>query len=736
MFVCEGQFEDGIQRIVRSFLDDLGRTNQRGAWVSGFFGSGKSHLLKMLCHLWRDTAFENGASARSLITSMPEELRALLRELDIAGRRAGGLLAAAGSLPGGTTDTVRLTVLGIILRATGLPEHYAQARFCLWLHAQGHFDAVRTAVEAAGRSFEQELNDLYVSGPIARALIACDPAFAAGEADARQLVKAQFPPPVTDITTADFLRTARDALTRVSDRDSLPCTLVVLDEVQQYIGDSNDRATLVTEVAEAVQKQLDSRVMVVGAGQSALTDVPLLQKLMDRFTIRIPLSDADVETVTRKVLLQKKPAAVAEVRSLLDRHGGAVSRQLQGTRVGETAGDRATIVDDYPLLPVRRRFWEECFRQIDAAGTSSQLRSQLRIIHDAVAKLSDKPLGALVAGDELYEALAPDMVDTGVLLREINERIIGVGGSHGVLARRVCGLVFLIGKLAREEGADTGVRATGDHIADLIVDDLAADSGALRDQVGAALDRLVGDGILMQVSGEYRLQTRQGSEWDREFRNRRTRLNNDAAAVQFKRDQFLHGAVDEVVRGLRVVQGAAREPRRFAVHREAAPPAVDGSAIPVWIRDGWATSEKEVTGGGAGGGRRRPHRLHLHPPSIGGRGATLDRRGGRGAADTRCARQPDRPGRPGSAPQHGEPARPRRGRTRRADPGYRRQCQGLPGRRQRGPAFVAGGAHQSGERRFSCAVAPPVRGGRQRRVAGCHQAGARGCRPPVPADGA
>ena len=64
-FVCEGQYADGLQKIIRSFIDNLGRTNQRGAWVSGFFGSGKSHLLKMLCHLWQDTKFSDGASARS-----------------------------------------------------------------------------------------------------------------------------------------------------------------------------------------------------------------------------------------------------------------------------------------------------------------------------------------------------------------------------------------------------------------------------------------------------------------------------------------------------------------------------------------------------------------------------------------------------------------------------------------------------------------------------------------------
>ena len=612
-FVCEGQYADGIQKIIRSFIDNLGRTNQRGAWVNGFFGSGKSHLLKMLCHLWQNTEFSDGATARSLVPSIPEELNALLRELDVAGKRAGGLLAAAGSLPSGTTDHVRITILSILLRATGLPEQYPQACFCLWLHLQGHFDAVKSAIEAAGKSFDRELNNLYVSGPIARAVIGCAPAFASGEAEAKQLLKAQFPPQTSDITTQEFLRAAKDALGLVSQNDRLPCTLIVLDEVQQYIGESNDRSVLVTEVAEAVQKQFDSHVMIVGAGQSALTDVPLLQKLMDRFTIRVPLSDVEVETVTRKVLLQKKSSAIGEVRALLEKHGGEISRQLQGTRIGETTKDRAVIVDDYPLLPVRRRFWEECFRQIDAAGTSSQLRSQLRIIHDVVTKLSSRPVGAVVSADELFDALAPEMVNTGVLLREINERIIQVGNTDGPIAQRICGLVFLIGKLTREAGADTGVRASKDHIADLIIDDLAADNGKLRNEVETTLKKLTDDGVLMLVGDEYRLQTREGSEWDREFRNRQTRLNNDDAAIQFKRDQFLYSEIDKIIRSLRVVHGVAKVPRQFLIHREPTPPTVDGSGIPVWIRDGWSASEKDVIDAARSAGPSSPT-IHVFIP--------------------------------------------------------------------------------------------------------------------------
>lgn len=78
---------------------------------------------------------------------MPDDLRELLRELDTAGKRAGGLLAAAGALPSGTTDHVRLTILSVLLRGVGLPDQYPQAQFCLWLHDQGWFEKVKGAVQ-------------------------------------------------------------------------------------------------------------------------------------------------------------------------------------------------------------------------------------------------------------------------------------------------------------------------------------------------------------------------------------------------------------------------------------------------------------------------------------------------------------------------------------------------------------------------------------------------------------
>ena len=593
-FVCEGQYASAIERILQSYLTALDRPRQDAAWVSGFFGSGKSHLLKMLGHLWVDTEFPDGSTARSLVRGLSGEIPALLRELDGKAKRVGKpAFAAAGTLPAGSGEYVRMTVLSVILRACGLPEQYPQAQFCFWLREQGWLDKVRGAVESAGKDWQRELNNLYVSGLIAAQLLECDPNLAADEREMRKVLRERFPNPASDITTPEFLAAVRSALAPDGD---LPLTILVLDEVQQYIGDSRDRVNTINEITEAVQTQLDSRVMLVASGQASLSGTPLLQWLRDRFRIPVQLSDADVEAVTRKVLLQKKPSAVDPIREMLERNSGEISKQLNGTRLAERTEDRNIIIEDYPLLPTRRRFWEECFRVIDAAGTHSQLRSQLRILHEALERISEESLGAVIPGDALFEVIAPDMVNTGVLLNEIHRRIsqLDDGTDIGRLRKRICGLVFLINKLPRDAGVDTGVRATSAHVADLLVSDLEADSGPLRKQVGEQLEDLAASGTLMKVGEEYRLQTSEGAEWDRAFRERQAAIRQQDSELALKRDQLLATQVQQVVGGIRLVHGEAKVKRTLHLQAGSEAPDVAGDQIVIWMRDAWSAAQKEV----------------------------------------------------------------------------------------------------------------------------------------------
>ena len=613
-FVCDGQFGDALQRILDRYLANLGTPKQDSAWVSGFFGSGKSHLLKMLTHLWVNTPFPDGTTARGLVRGgLPDEVQAQLRELDTHAHRAGrSPVAAAGTLLGGSVDHVRHSVLSILLRARGLPALYPLARFCFWLREQGLLDGVRAAVEAAGKDWLRELNNLYVSPVIADAIVAADAGFATDGKAARQLLTQQFPPLRTDISTEQFIEAGRLAL---SENGELPHTVLVLDEVQQYINEAQDRSAALTEVAEAVQTQFDSRVMLVGAGQSALSaGTPALMWLRDRFRIAVELTDADVEAVTRKVLLHKRPSAGPEIEQMFERHAGEVARHLQGTRVGLRPEDAHNRVADYPLLCTRRRFWEACFQAADAAGSHSQLRSQLRILHDSLENVADRSLGAAIPASDLFNALAPSLVGTGVLLNELNTRIqkLDDGSSdEGQLQRDLCGLVFLIGKLPRQEGMDLGVRANAGTLADLVIDDIATDTGPRRNGIAHSLELLAKDGVLMKVGEEYRLQTTEGAQWDRAFRERRQALTEVELAT--RRDQLFAQTVQEVLGELKPVQGQARLRRKLAMHTGTEPPTANGEVVSVWLRDGWSCGRKDVENEARRLGVGDPT-LHVHLP--------------------------------------------------------------------------------------------------------------------------
>ena len=611
-FVCEGEYQRGLVRILDSYVSNQGQPEQPAAWVSGFFGSGKSHLAKMLRFLWTNYTFpEDGASARGL-TRLPNDGQDLLKEISTLGKRGHGLHAAAGTLGAGAGDSVRLALLGIVFKSAGFPESYPQARFCLWLKKNDIYDQVRAAVEVEGREFRRELNDLYVSPLIAKALLTSDPNFAANEKEAKAALRAQFPKP-KDITTDEFTNALHDTLAFSGE---MPCTVIILDEVQQYIGDDTSRSYVVQEVVEACSKRFGDRILFLGTGQTALSGTtPALQRLQGRFTVNVELSDNDVETVTRRVVLAKRSDRVNDVKVTLDSNAGELDRHLVSTKIGPRSEDKSILVEDYPLLPVRRRFWEHTLRAVDRAGTAGQLRTQLRIVYDAIRRTAEEPVGTVVPADFLFEEISANLLQSGVLLREVNETIVAQDDSTpaGELKSRLCTLVFLIRKLPRDVGVDIGVRATVDTLADLLVKDLAKDGAALRGQLPKLLDEMVATGTLMKLDNEYSLQTRESSEWESEFRNRQTKLINDPNRMSSKRAQLLKAAILEGIGSVKLLHGKCKEPRKLALHFGAEPPTETTHEIPVWIRDGWGADEKSVIADARAAGSDSPV-IHVFVP--------------------------------------------------------------------------------------------------------------------------
>lgn len=608
-FVCEGQYARGLERILDSFLTNLSQAQQPAVWVSGFYGSGKSHLVRVLEHLWRNVELSGGARARDLVT-LPADIADQLTELSNRGRRLGGLWSAAGTLASGKSDAVRLALLSVLLESAGLPEEYARARFTIWAKENGYLNAVRAAVEAEGRSLEREIHDLYVSPLIAKALLDEDPSLGGSVKDVRDLLKTQFSPTAKDITEDQMFDVMDDVLRLQStSQGKLPLALVVLDEMQQYINDDNDKAIEVQLLVEGCRDRYQSQLLIVATGQDELGARPTLQKLFDRFPVKVGLSATDVETVVRQVVLRKKPEHVPTLKSTLDAVSGEIDKHLGGTQLAPKAADKPDLVPDYPLLPTRRRFWELALRAIDRAGKAGVLRTQLRIVHEAAASVAAAPVGHVVGADFLYEEQSPGMLQSGVLLKEIDEliRSLRTEGPDGELKSRICALTFLISQIpSRTIGGETGLRATAPFLADLLVEDLADDGARLRNRVPELLDALVTDGRLMRIDDEYRLQTEEGAEWEKDYRSRLTAIRDDAARMNQLRSERLIAAADGALGGLKLTHGASKTPRKIETHWGQDEPVLGEGDVPVWIRDQWSVIESAVKKSAAEAGDESP----------------------------------------------------------------------------------------------------------------------------------
>ncbi len=596
-FVCEGEYQRGLSLVLSTYIDNLSRAEQPAVWVSGFYGSGKSHFVRVLEYLWRDTQFPDGVRARGL-TNLPSDIADLFKELTTSGKREGGLWSAAGTLGAGAGNSVRLALLGILFRSSGLPEQYAPARFVLWLMQNGYYKDVRVGIERNGRDFAKELNNMYVSPVLAESLLATYPGFASSAAEARSLLKAQYPNK-EDISDDELLRTMEDVLELQSTTPGkLPCTLLIFDELQQFIGEDSQRTSHVQNVVEICSSRFGNHLLFVATGQAAIQATPQLQKLQGRFTVRVTLTDTDIEQVVREVVLRKNPTKIPSLQEVLNTASGEINRQLAGTKIGPRPTDNAKLVSDYPLLPVRSRFWESVLRNVDSLGTAGQLRTQLRIVHDAIKEVADYTIGTVVAGDVIYHHLKADMLQSSMLLRDVATTIekLDDGTPDGKMRSRLCAAIFLIGKLPIDGVAATGMRANVATLADLLVEDVTdvSANATLRQSIPHLLQGLVGSGALMQVGDEYRLQTRESAEWETDYQRRRIRIRADDSRIASDRTTAFQSAITVALKSVALTQGLSKTPRKFETYFGYDSPPGNTSNVPIWIRDAWSVSEKTV----------------------------------------------------------------------------------------------------------------------------------------------
>jgi len=595
-FVCEGSYRKGLTSILTAYLKNLDAPTQRAIWVHGFYGCGKSHLVRILEFLWSDLDFPGGSTARS-ICNLPDDVNDLLKELTTIGKQNGGLWAAAGTLSSGGNDA-RAAILAVVLRSAGLPETISHALLDLWIRREGWYKAIKAGLETESRHYELEIKRPFVSTALAKQLLTANPSFADSEAKALENIRAQFAS-VKQVTNEILVDTIQQVLEIKSDKPGkLPCMLLVLDELQQYLGDDQKRTMDVQDAVEACVSRFGGTLLFVATGQSALQATPILSKLIGRFTVPVHLEDKDVEKVLQQTVLRKKPSAMAKLESVLDRSRGEIDRQLKGSTIAPNASDSPVLAADYPILPARRRFWERVMRVV-GTGTAGQLRTQLRLAHEAAQQIADKPIGTIISGDFIYSQQRDVFLLNSTLLTEIDFTIqkLDDGTPEGELKSRICATVFLVDKLPEE----ANLKATVETIEDLLVSDLVNGGTEIRQGVPKYLAELEHTGggpegkgpALVSMDGVYKLQTPEGSEWDLDYQKKLAVNKTDISGITWSRDHHVRSIITSVVSNIKLNQGESKTPRMLDIVYGSQAPEIT-SKVPVWVRTGWDVVESEV----------------------------------------------------------------------------------------------------------------------------------------------
>ena len=607
-FVCEGSYKNGLTSMLMAYLKNLGEPTQRAIWVHGFYGCGKSHLVRVLEFLWSDIQFPDGYTARG-IANLPDEVKDLLKELTTAGKQRGGLWAAAGTVSAGGDDA-RAAILAVVLRSAGLPETISHALLDIWIRREGWYDRIKTGLEADSREYEREIKRPFVSNALAKQLLLANPSFANSEAEALENIRAQFAS-VKEVTNEILVDSIQQVMELKSDKPGkLPCTLLILDELQQYLGDDQKRTMDVQEAVEACVSRFGGALLFVATGQSALQATPILSKLIGRFTVPVHLEDKDVERVLQQTVLRKKPSAKAELEAALDRSRGEIDRQLKGSTIAPNPGDVPLLAADYPILPARRRFWERVMRVV-GAGTAGQLRTQLRLAHEAAQQVADKPIGTVVGGDFVYSEQRDVFLLNSTLLDEIDFTIqkLDDGTPDGELKSRICATVFLVDKLPDE----VNLRATAETIEDMLVSDLVTGGTEIRQKAPKLLAELEQSGggpegkapALISMDGVYKLQTPEGAEWDLDYRKKLAVNKSDSAGITWSRDEQVRSIVSSVVSNIKLNQGDSKTPRQIDIVYNSDAPEIT-SKVPVWVRTEWDVTQAEVQRDAANAGMDSP----------------------------------------------------------------------------------------------------------------------------------
>ena len=486
----------------------VGKTPKMGVWISGFFGSGKSHFLKILSYLLENRQVGDRKSLDYFVEDKKIVNPMVLADMQLAADTPTDVILfnidskseTNGKQNKDAIVNVFLKVFNQMQGFCGSIPHVADLE--RRLSEEGRYNEFKNAFEEEyGEPWEYSRQDFdFIQDSVVDTLVSMN---FMSEAAARNWCEKAAEPYAVSIE--DFAKRVKAYINSKSNNHHV---VFLVDEIGQYIGDDSKLMLNLQTVTEELGKECMGKAWVIVTSQQDIDSITKVRgndfsKIQGRFDTRLSLSSANVDAVIKKRILEKTELAAQALRLLYEQKSTIIKNLIvfNDTAEKKLYANENDFAEVYPFVPYQFNLLSSVLTSIRTHGASGKHlsggeRSMLALFKESAVNVMNEEMGNIVPFHHFYDALENflDHSHSGVITRAYDNSFINPEKkSKDVFAINVLKTLFMI-KYVLE------IEANIDNITSLMIGNIDDDRIALKDRVEEALKVLMRQ-MLIQKNG-------------------------------------------------------------------------------------------------------------------------------------------------------------------------------------------------------------------------------------------
>ena len=517
-------------------------TADMGVWISGFFGSGKSHFLKMLSYLLENKEVKGICSVERFRKKFVDD-PATFMLIDRATKGPTETILFNIDIEGFSnkdkTAVLRVFAKMFYSHLGFYGENLKVAMMERYIDQQGKTEEFR-------RIFEEKRGKPWLE---MRRVFAFNGKFIIptlmevldmSEEDARSWFNDKT---ATEISIAQLVE---DMKAYVDTKPANFRLLFMIDEVGQYVGTDTDMLLNLQSLTEKIGSECEGKIWVICTGQEAIDEIIKVRadefsRIQARFKTRLSLSSSSVDEVIQKRILKKKPEVAKKLEEVYEQND-SVLRNLFTFKtdivdIKKGYAGPLEFTENFPFVPYQFIIMQKVFAEIRKHGNSGKHlsggeRSMLSGFQEAAQKIQEKDEYALVPFFRFYDTVHTFL--DGSIRRVIERCQKAADNGDGIEQQDVdvLKLLYLIRYI-------DDIPSNLDNIVILMADDIRVDKIIMREAVRGCLDRLMSQNYIGRTGDTYNFLTDEEQDIQREIRD----TNVDTASIVERIAQMIYGDI-------------------------------------------------------------------------------------------------------------------------------------------------------------------------------------------------